>query len=141
MITLKAKHKEQQSHQKLSYIAQNQAGQVTGYSSTCPFCNLQKTFHDQGNTYLQSIYTTYLSQSIMNGCVIILNRRHHQLLFRFTLTQRLFLRHKNTKPLRFKRPTRTDLIYFKVLSPHPHKTLCHWHLLQKSMNQRTAHLI
>lgn len=48
-------------------------------------------------------------------------------MFGFTLTQRLFLRHKNTKPLMFERPTRTDLIYFKVLNPHPHKTPCHWH--------------
>lgn len=48
-------------------------------------------------------------------------------MFGFTLTQRLFLRHKNTKPLMFERPARTDLIYFKVLNPHPHKTLCHWH--------------
>lgn len=48
-------------------------------------------------------------------------------MFGFTLTQRLFLRHKNTKPLMFERPTRTDLIYFKVLNPYPHKTLCHWY--------------
>lgn len=26
----------------------------------------------------------------------------------------------------FERPTRTDLIYFKALNPHPHKTLRHW---------------
>lgn len=48
-------------------------------------------------------------------------------MFGFTLTQRLFLRHKNTKPLMFERPARTDLICFKVLKPHPYKTLCHWY--------------